>query len=419
MRGSSTSRICRLPASKTSPTIRRSSTLSVWVPVTSSRTSCSVIAWRPCLGSPPSSVTTTLTVTDSSQTTGRASVAIRSSSGAANSASGTVRCSAIRLGASSPSTRLTNVMHTVTIAKASGERHRAGHVVPDQPAVQQPDERVGAERAGHQRRQRHADLHGGQEPVRVRRELRGLRAALAAPAQRPHLALAERDQRHLRGREEPADGHDDEDDDHVQDDPAHAAIADFLRCPPVDCCPGRVSALLRPGQFLRASVNGITFAPVEAAVPGRGELSRRGDVSAAMSTEAWFAPGRANLMGEHTDYNEGFVLPFALAQGVTATAAAREDGLLVLRSRQKPAEPVTLVARRAGAPLGDRVGGVPGRGGLGAAGGRARHRRRLDRHRLRPAGRRGRVVLGRARVLGRAGAVLAVRPVGAAGAAGA
>jgi galactokinase len=61
-----------------------------------------------------------------------------------------------------------------------------------------------------------------------------------------------------------------------------------------------------------------------------------------MSAEVWFAPGRANLMGEHTDYNEGFVLPFALARGVTATAAARDDGLLVLRSRQKPAEPVTL-----------------------------------------------------------------------------
>jgi galactokinase len=56
----------------------------------------------------------------------------------------------------------------------------------------------------------------------------------------------------------------------------------------------------------------------------------------------WFAPGRANLMGEHTDYNQGFVLPFALAQGVTATAAARPDRLLVLRSRQMPDEPVTV-----------------------------------------------------------------------------
>jgi galactokinase len=71
-------------------------------------------------------------------------------------------------------------------------------------------------------------------------------------------------------------------------------------------------------------------------------VSRRGDVNAAMSTEVWFAPGRANLMGEHTDYNEGFVLPFALAQGVTATATARDDGLLALRSKQRPAEPVTL-----------------------------------------------------------------------------
>ena len=59
-------------------------------------------------------------------------------------------------------------------------------------------------------------------------------------------------------------------------------------------------------------------------------------------TEVWFAPGRANLMGEHTDYNEGLVLPFALAQGVTATATARGDGLLVLGSKQRPGEALTL-----------------------------------------------------------------------------
>jgi galactokinase len=47
-------------------------------------------------------------------------------------------------------------------------------------------------------------------------------------------------------------------------------------------------------------------------------------------------------MGEHTDYNEGYVLPFALAQGVTATAAARADGLIVLRSKQAPDGPVTV-----------------------------------------------------------------------------
>jgi galactokinase len=41
--------------------------------------------------------------------------------------------------------------------------------------------------------------------------------------------------------------------------------------------------------------------------------------------ETWEAPGRVNLIGEHTDYNQGFVLPIALAQTTRATVSVRPD----------------------------------------------------------------------------------------------
>ena len=37
-----------------------------------------------------------------------------------------------------------------------------------------------------------------------------------------------------------------------------------------------------------------------------------------------FAPGRVNLIGEHTDYNLGLALPFAIAEGVTVRAQATD-----------------------------------------------------------------------------------------------
>jgi galactokinase len=39
-----------------------------------------------------------------------------------------------------------------------------------------------------------------------------------------------------------------------------------------------------------------------------------------------FAPGRVNLIGEHTDYNQGLALPFAIAEGVTVRAEAEPRG---------------------------------------------------------------------------------------------
>ena len=46
-----------------------------------------------------------------------------------------------------------------------------------------------------------------------------------------------------------------------------------------------------------------------------------------------FAPGRVELLGNHTDYNEGVVLAAALDRGVTLRGERRSDGRIALRSR--------------------------------------------------------------------------------------
>ena len=44
------------------------------------------------------------------------------------------------------------------------------------------------------------------------------------------------------------------------------------------------------------------------------------------------APGRVNLIGEHTDYNDGFVLPCAINYQTVVAAAKRDDNIVRARS---------------------------------------------------------------------------------------
>jgi galactokinase len=58
----------------------------------------------------------------------------------------------------------------------------------------------------------------------------------------------------------------------------------------------------------------------------------------------WAAPGRVNLIGEHTDYNEGYVMPFALAQRVLIAAAPRNDSTWSVTSLNNDSTKIFSVA---------------------------------------------------------------------------
>jgi galactokinase len=62
------------------------------------------------------------------------------------------------------------------------------------------------------------------------------------------------------------------------------------------------------------------------------ELAERFEALFGSPPAIFCAPGRVNLLGEHTDYNDGFVLPCAIALSTRVAIASRQDHKLVIRS---------------------------------------------------------------------------------------
>ena len=53
-----------------------------------------------------------------------------------------------------------------------------------------------------------------------------------------------------------------------------------------------------------------------------------------MTSISTYAPGRAELLGNHTDYNEGYVLALAVDRGTTISGNARSDRQVTIHSRE-------------------------------------------------------------------------------------
>lgn len=69
---------------------------------------------------------------------------------------------------------------------------------------------------------------------------------------------------------------------------------------------------------------------------GNAIVAERFRAKFGMDPQVYRAPGRVNLIGEHTDYNEGFVMPAAIGLDCWVAISQREDRKLVICSGELP-----------------------------------------------------------------------------------
>ena len=85
-----------------------------------------------------------------------------------------------------------------------------------------------------------------------------------------------------------------------------------------------------------ASVESFDCRSVELAKMTVVELVERFEGQFQAHPKVFSAPGRVNLIGEHTDYNDGFVLPTAIGFYTRIAISPRTDQTIILRSTEFP-----------------------------------------------------------------------------------
>ena len=106
-------------------------------------------------------------------------------------------------------------------------------------------------------------------------------------------------------------------------------------------------ATIRSGSIGGQSDGACGETPTEYGRPIAVPVSRIRRVLPSPEEYRWFrAPGRVNLMGDHTDYNDGLVLPIAIGLECVVAARPRDDGEVSLQLARRGRRRLDAVRRR-------------------------------------------------------------------------